>query len=96
MELPLNNGELFMPDFVLFYAKYSIDRKKQVKHLGTFFGDAGDAEVVKNTGIEIRKKDASIIVIPKIYKLEDTLDTLSLDAQEFFEQFGNKLQEQQE
>jgi hypothetical protein len=85
-----------MPDFVLFYAKYSIDRKKQVKHLGTFFGDSGDAEEVKNTGIEIRKRDASIIVIPKIYKLVDTLDSLSLNAQEFFEDFGNKLQEQQE
>lgn len=85
-----------MNQYVLFYAKYSVDRKKQVKHLGTFFGDAGDVEEVKNIGIEMRKNDPSIIIIPKIYKLNDTLDTISLNAQEYFEEFGQKLQQQQE
>ena len=85
-----------MSEAILFYAKYSIDRKKQVKHIGTYFGDSGTIDQVKKLGIDIRKKDVTVIIIPKIYDFNDTLDSLSLDAQEYFEQFGHKLQEQQE
>jgi len=85
-----------MSECVLFYAKYSIDRKKQVKHIGTYFGDSGTVEDVKKLGINIRKVDTTVIIIPKIYDFNNTLDTIALDAQEYFEQFGRKLQEQQE
>lgn len=85
-----------MADQVLFYAKYSVDRKKQVKHIGTYFGDTGTVDEVRKLGIDIRKKDTTVIIIPKIYDFNDTLDTLALDAQEYFEEFGKKLQEQQE
>lgn len=85
-----------MTNQVLFYAKYSVDRKKQVKHIGTYFGDTGTVDEVRKLGIDIRKKDTTVIIIPKIYDFNDTLDTLALDAQEYFEEFGKKLQEQQE
>jgi len=96
-EVPLDLALLGNNDMshVLFYAKYSIDRKKNIKHIGTYFGDAGEVDEIKNIGIELRRSDPSLIIIPKIYKLDDSLDAISLDAQEYFETFGQKLQQHQ-
>lgn len=80
----------------LFYAKYSIDRKKNVKLLGTFFGDIGNHDELKIIGREIVLSDPSVITVPKIYPLKDSIDSISLDAQEYFEEFCKHLQEEQE
>ena len=85
-----------MAQFVLFYGKYSIDRKRNVKNHGTFFGaESADLEEIKQKGIEISKEHPSLIVISKTYELKDTLDSVALDAQEHFEEFGEKLQQTQ-
>lgn len=79
--------------FILFYGKYSVDRKRNIKNLGTFFGAEGDnIDEVKQKGIEITKAHPDLIIIPKAFKLDDTLDSVALDAQEHFEEFGEKLQ----
>ncbi len=81
---------------VLFYAKYSVDRKKNVKLLGTYFGDVGNYDQLKTIGKEIVLSDPQFIVVPKIYFLNDTIDSIALDAQEDFEKFGENMQEEQE
>jgi len=82
--------------FVLFYAQFTIDRKKKVKNHGTFFGDySHDLIAIKKRGVEITKNFPQIITIQKIFELTDTLDSIALDAQEYFEDFGNKMQEHQ-
>jgi len=85
-----------MAKFILFYGKYSIDRKKQIKNHGTFFGaESDDLEAIKQKGIEIAQEHPNLIIIPKTFPLDDTLDSVALDAQEHFEEFGEKLQSTQ-
>ena len=85
-----------MAKFILFYGKYSVDRKRNIKSHGTFFGAAGeDVEEIRQKGIEIAQEHPNLIVIPKMFTLDDTLDSVALDAQEHFEQFGEKLQNNQ-
>lgn len=85
-----------MSKFILFYGKYSVDRKRNVKNLGTFFGAEGDdMDAIKQKGVEISQAHPDLIVIPKTFRLEDTLDAVALDAQEHFEEFGEKLQKTQ-
>jgi hypothetical protein len=99
-DLQVNNPilkEIKMPQkFILFYGKYSVDRKRNVKNHGTYFGAAGDdIDVIRQKGIEIAQEHPNLIVIPKTFDLDDTLDSVALDAQEHFEQFGEKLQKHQ-
>lgn len=85
-----------MSTFILFYGKYSIDRKRNIKNHGTYFGAASDdLEDVKKCGIRIAEEHPNLIIIPKAFHLNDTLDSVALDAMEHFEQFGEKLQNTQ-
>ena len=85
-----------MEQFILFYGKYSVDRKRNVKNLGTYFGASGEVvDEVRAKGVEITQQYPNLIIIPKVFKLNDTLDSVALDAQEHFEEFGLKLQKNQ-
>ncbi len=80
--------------YVMFYAMFTSDRKRNVKSNGTFFGSCStDVLELKTIGKEIAKENPSLIVIPKIFKLNDYLDSISIDAEEYFENFGEKLQD---
>jgi hypothetical protein len=82
--------------FVLFYGKYSVDRKRNIKNHGTYFGAQGDSIAdIKQKGIEIAAEHPNLIIIPKTFKLEDSLDSIAWDAQEHFENFCEKLQKTQ-
>lgn len=85
-----------MSKFILFYGKYSVDRKRNVRNHGTFFGAAGgDIDEIRQKGIEIAQEHPNLIIIPKTFELDDTLDSVALNAQEHFEEFGEKLQKNQ-
>lgn len=77
--------------YAMFYARFVSNKKKSYEQSGVFLGCIGsDVEEIKNMGRNIASSDDNMIIC-KIFKLCDSIDSLSIDALEYFENFGNSL-----
>lgn len=75
---------------VMFYTKF-INNKKRYEQTGVYLGYiSNDIEEIKNKGKEIASSDNNIVIC-KIFKLCNSIDSITIDALEYFENFGNLL-----
>lgn len=75
----------------MFYAKFRATKKKKYEQYGVFLGGIGeDIEAIKLQGKAISNA-CEDIVICKIFKAYTTIDSLAMDALEYFENFCNSL-----
>lgn len=75
---------------IMFYAKF-IHNKKYYEQSGVYLGYIGeDIEEIKNKGREIVASNNGVVIC-KIFKLCNSIDSIAIDALEYFENFCNLL-----
>jgi hypothetical protein len=75
----------------MFYAKFKSTKKKKYEQSGVFLGGIGsDIDAIKVQGKNIAS-NCDDVVICKIFKIYTTMDSLAMDAFEYFENFCNSL-----
>jgi hypothetical protein len=77
--------------YAMYYSKFVQNKKKVYEQSDVYFGClSDDIEELKNRGREISSLENDIVIC-KIFKIHDSLDSMSIDALEYFENFCNAL-----